>query len=290
MLAPARQRILQRTAGVLTFTPLDPDGEPSTDPVTVTVGVVNSAGDSIVASGTATVADGVNRTVTLTAANTADLDILTATWTVSGVTVGVTTHEVVGGYYFSVAALRLAEPHLADTSAYPTATLVRHRNEAENSFESWTNYAWVPRFSVVDIPCGGVLPLFAIRSVRWVRNYSDADTYTLLTAGELALIDHTGYPAGVLGGTWYGTRYVAGVEHGADAPPDYLVRRAQRWTRHLAMKQETSLSSAAVSYTTPEGMTVNVGRTGTDWRPTGDEFIDEVLRRPDVDHRLVGIA
>lgn len=289
MIAPARQRIMQRTAGVLTFTPVDSDGEPSTvDPGTVTVGVVNSAGDVVVAAGTATTAAGATRTVPLTAVHTAELDVLTATWTASAVTIGVTTHDVVGGVYFQVAALRLDEPTLRDESKYPREFLVDVRNEVEAFFESETNYAWVPRFSVVDVSPGGLTDLFAIRSVRWVRNYSDAATFTLFTAAELAAISASGFPYGTLynGSSWYGTRFVAGVEHGADAPPTQLKAQAIRYARMVANRPRSGIPSRTVAMQVVEGGTLTFRKAD----PTGDEEIDKVLRSPAIDHRLVGIG
>jgi DNA polymerase III subunit gamma/tau len=59
----------------------------------------------------------------LSAANNQSVDLLTATWKVSGTTVGVTKIAAVGAVYASVSAIRAREPRVADVSAYPTAAV-----------------------------------------------------------------------------------------------------------------------------------------------------------------------
>lgn len=277
------QRILQRTSAALTWSPVDSDGEPSlVDPGTVTVTITDSAGVELHADA-ATTSDGVERTYTLSTTDTATLDVLTATWKVAGNVVAETQAAIVGGYYFTLAELRASHKTVLDNGKWTNALLLKLRNEVEESFESWTQMSWVPRFSVSTVHAG-LADVQAIRNIRWIRHYSDNDTFTEGSAAEVA--DTHGTAWGSVHG-WchnYG-RTVIGVEHGMNEPPADLKAAAMRYCQRLATRRESGLSDRAQSYTTPEGMTVNVGRIGTDWRPTGDEIIDEVLRRPDIDHR-----
>lgn len=291
-MTPTRQRILQRTPASIQFQPVDSYGENTTvDPGLVTVTVARSDG-TVLYTAAATGGAGTSaRTYALTAVDTALLDVLTATWQVGGVTIGVTSHDIVGAYYFTIAELRRVEPDLSNETTYPTATLIAHRDEVETSFESWTQMAWVPRFTVVDqYPTYGhclLTDLYALRSVRWARTWSTDGTAT-----EVDSVTVAAWPGSYIGEIPYrfGSRVTLGAEHGQERPPADLKRVAMRYCRRLAQRATSGLSDRAQSYTTPEGQLVNLGRIGTDWRPTGDEYIDEVLRRPDIDHRTVGIG
>lgn len=290
-MTPVRQRIQQRTAATLTWSPIDSDGEASTtDPGTVTVGVVDAAGSTVVADGTATVASGASRTLALTAVHTANLDTLTATWKVAGVTVGVTEHDVVGGFYYSLAEVRAVEPTVANPVDYPNAGQVTIRAEVEAFFESCTNVAWMPRFTAVWCDPGASLltGLFYLRSVRWVREYAADGTYTALT--DLSALTPAATGSIARTGGFYGSRCLVGVEHGLSGPPADLKRAAMQYHRVRAQAASSGVPQRAVSLQMVDGGSVQFRSAGNEWRPTGIETIDEVLRRPDYDHRLPGIA
>ncbi len=291
MIDASAQRILRATTGTISCNPTDSDGEP-VDPGTVTVGVVASDGTVVTAAGTATTGS-TEPAWAYSVAQSALCDRWTATWKVGSDTIAVTEHEIVGGVYFTTAELRAAEPSVSEATPYTAPELVGWRREAEVSFESWTNCAWVPRFQIVDTygtgGCSLGLGVFYPRRIAWVRTYSSDGTYTVLSDTEVAALTFTDSGALVRSGGWYG-RYMVGVEHGKTRPPADLKRVAMRHTRRLAQRKNSGLSDRAQSYTTPEGQVVNLGRVGTAWRPTGDEVIDEVLRRSDIDHRSPGIA
>jgi hypothetical protein len=239
MIAGERRRIRQRATATLTFTPTDADGEPSTsDPGTVTIGIVSSDGTVVVAAGTATTAAGVSRTYALTAVHTANLDILTATWTANATTIGTTSVDIVGGYYFTTAELRAGEPSTRAESKYSDAEIIAARNDVEVCFERWQNVAWVPRLSTYRRPLDNLwtftLPQPYLRVVRWARIWTSPTDYTALTTAECAAIpaDDAGtlylpYPVWSM----YGLQ--VGYEHGNDAPPFDVKRAAMRYCRVL---------------------------------------------------------
>ena len=88
----ADEQIVAATAASLTWQPTGSDGEPA-DPGTVTVGVTRSNGTVVLADGTATSgATSTPRSVDVTAAQTASIDWLTATWKVGATVVATTVH------------------------------------------------------------------------------------------------------------------------------------------------------------------------------------------------------
>ena len=141
-------RVVRGSTATISFQGVDQFGEPA-DPGVVTVGVVDSFGDLVVAAGSATTGTGsAPRVFTLTPLQTSQLDVLTASWSSGGAVIGTTRHEIVGGVYVSVAGLRATEPALAEVAEYPSAKLVEAREQVEAMFEDACGRAFVPRFRV----------------------------------------------------------------------------------------------------------------------------------------------
>jgi len=292
----ADQRFVRATAGTLSWQGVDADGEPA-DPGTVTIGVTSSDGSTVIAAATATSGATTNpRTKALTVAQTANLDRLTATWTVSGVAVATTNVDIVGGVYASVATIRATDTVLASVTVDPTATLTRARTAAEQLFESVTGVAWVPRFDVVRLNGTGtsriLLPWPQLRRVRWCRIYSDATTYTSLTAGELAAIPAD--PAGVAVRTDLGVwpagaaNIEIGYEHGYDRPPQDIVDALVKTVRRGARRFDNGLPDNATSLQLTDVGSVSLATPGIGSWHTGIPEVDEVLKRRS--HRTPGVA
>ncbi len=295
-----RQRILRATTATLSWQPLDSDGEPATsDPGTVTVGVTTSDGTVLVAAGTATSGSSTaERTYSLTPAQTADLDVLTATWTVSGTTVAVTTHDIVGGFYCRTDDIRDREPSTADRSRDTSNALVATRNEVECMIESACGGAsFVPRFAttwqhaveVRDL----LLPVPWLRAVRWLRIWSDNETYTALTDAECSAIPSA--DSGIARLPYHVTgRIEIGFEHGMDYPPLDLRRAAIAAMRDGAQVARSGIPARAMSMQMADGSSAvfatpgrSMGRDGGRW-VTGIPSIDEVLARYDMS--IPGVA
>lgn len=296
------QRILQATTGSISWQPLDGDGEPA-NPGTVTVGVVSSDGTSVVAAGTATSGSTAEpRTLALTVAQTASLEVLTATWKVGTDTVAVTDHWIVGGFLYSIAEMRNREPSTADAARDVTAALRLARDETEETFEHATGIPWTPRLHVVSSTRdhdGYVLDtgcLFA-RSVRWCRLWYGEDDYTSLTAAELAQIapaedgvvklpvSTSGYrlvTAGVEVGYWQG-----GTTNGVQVPAD-VRRQALIAGRSGAHLSRSGIPDRATSQQLPDGTSITLATPGVGRWVTGIPSVDEMLKRRD--RRPIGRA
>lgn len=286
-----RQRILRATTATLSWQPLTSEGEPATvDPGVVTVGVTRSDGTAVIAAGHATSGTLLEaRTVALSAADTAELDILTATWKVGATVVAVTYAEIVGAFMFTVADLRAAQPSTESQGKYTPERIIAARAEVETFFADCTNVAFVPSFATwhsnrrSSATCTVTLPRPYLRRVRWARWWTSPTSSTDFTADEVEAInsvlpsDHGTIDLGWAG---RGGRIEVGYEHGLDAPPYDVKRVAMIYCRILCNKDKEP--SRLQPFTTPNGDAV-FDRAGTRWRPTGFEEIDEVLNR--WDHR-----
>jgi hypothetical protein len=291
MVAPTvDQRILRGVAATLSWQNVDSDGTAAAPSGVVTVGVTTADGTVVVAAGTATTGTGTGpRTVALTAAQTADLNLLTVTWTDAGDS---STHstlvEVVGGWYFSVAEARASDATLTDSTKYPDAAVLTARREVEEDFERICDVAFVPRYrrEQVSSQCGEILlPTPLPRTVRSVRLYSDGTSYTALTASELAdlRLDPTGLICGTLG-TY--DRVVVEWEHGHGKPPSALKTKALRYLRFRLNEALSAIPDRATSFSIDQGGTYRLD-TASQWK-VGVPDIDAELQRWSM--RVPGIA
>lgn len=275
------QRILRGTSATLTFQGRDADGEPA-DPGTVTVGVTRSDGSTVIAAGTATTVAGTTRTVDLTAAQTTTLDVLYASWSVSGTTIATTRHDVVGGFYFGIDDLRGAEP---STATAPDLTEFRRvRSYVETFIEQATRKAFVPRFDVARIEGSRgydvVLPRLHLRQVRWVKLWSSNTASSTLTPTAVAAIPPD--PSGIMRLDQSTCGYVVevGFEHGHDAPPADVAREAIRFAREQSNRARTrALPEAATSMRLDNGSFVTLATPGVGNWHTGITSVDDMIRR-----------
>jgi hypothetical protein len=290
-MAFSHQRIVQATAATLSWQGVNQDGDEA-DPGVVTVGVVRSDGSPVLAAGTPTSGSGSTpRTVTLTAAQTAELDLLTCTWkNADGVTVGSTVVHVVGGVYASLSQIRARDRVLADASTDADETLRRARAEAEHQFENTMKQAFVPRFDVARLNGSGratlTLPWAALRRVRWVRVWSGR-TFTSLSAEEVAAI--RAHEAGIAvrpdwaGWPWGRANIEIGYEHGHDTPPPDLQRALIQYVRRGARRHDNPILDQATSFTMVEGGTLSLATPGVGKWTTGIPDVDVVLMAYTVD-------
>jgi hypothetical protein len=278
----ASQRAVRSTAAVLRWQGVDPDGEPA-DPGTVTIGVVDSEGTVVVAAGSATTGSGSNpRTYTLSAAQTADLDVLTATWTVSGTVVAVTTLEIVGDVYVSASDVRLIEPALGEVPDYSTAKIHTARAQVEQMFEDACNRAFVPRFRVDTLRGSGrhwiVTRRPDVRAVRWA-NYTDYNgTVTTVDVSELEFDE-----LGVIkwrDDVWpSGYQVKIGYEYGLSRPPEDLRQAAVQAIRAQLNTFRSGIPDRATSFQPIDGGNVILATPGVGQWVTGIPAVDECLKR-----------
>lgn len=275
-------RAVQGAPVTVRFTPFDSDGESSTsDPGTVTVGVVRADGTVVVAAGTATTSDGASRTYTLTAAQTALLDVLTVTWTAGGVIVGTSTVEVVGSVLATVAEVRGIEDSTSDIGDYQTSDILRARTEVDAIFERACGgvLSFVPRYTLATVYAAtwnGTLDvphyfLRAVRSVSYVNVDGGVSPVDLTSGVDLSAgIRLNGY-------RWPCGRLLVGYEHGMDAPPPDVKRAAIAAIRRQLNLSRSGVEARAMSYTSPLGEVQRFPTPGLGPWVTGVPDIDAVL-------------
>lgn len=286
------QRILRGAPATLAYEHLDADGAAVDAAGTMTVGVTAADGTVVLAAGTTTV-HGVTGaySVALTGAETAQLGVLTATWSDSAAAAAAaartSSHEVVGGFMFSIAQVREFEPGLEDAADFPAGVIVDRRLEVEDEAEWICDIAFVPRYRRLTLDGGGdksiVAGVRAIRRVRSVRTYSSAgsSSYTAMSAGQLAglVVTVDGLIRRTDGGLFevgHGN-IVIEVEHGLDEPPGdlrvaALVRMADRLQR-----PDSGIPTRARSYSAMDGFSYDL--TIPDEFTTGIPAVDAVYTR-----------
>jgi len=288
------QRIQRGTAATITFVNVDQDGTAATPPGAVTVGVTRGDGTVVVAAGTATTTTGNVSTLALAPAQTAVLDLLTATWTVATAGAYTTQHEVVGGYYISLADLRW-QTNLGDDAKFPDSRLIDARRWFEDLFEEFTGVAWVPRYRRATVtaprydssmyPTWGatgnvVLPDMYLRTIRSLSYTSFSGATVAFTSTEVA--DLTYNDAGLVSRRSFAywpplnaMSMTLAYEYGHDSPPRDVWQAskmaiADRVTSDNSGNRQYSVSTAAgiVRTSTPGPNT-----------PFGIPFVDEVANR-----------
>lgn len=291
--APAAQRLLVAQPATLSVTY-------ASDPGAVTLTLTRADGTALV-TGAATSGAGTTRTYALTAAQTADLDRLTAVWT--SPTLGTVTQlvEVLGAHLFTVEQARAFDKkQLASTTAYPDSAIVEARDRITDAFEQLCGLAFVPRYRrvVLDGPAVGhvflgalstapgalLLPDLLVTRVRSVETRSGGD-WTAFTAQDLAdvVIEPGGVLRRELRGGWPLGRAVirVGYEHGYAAPP----LDVQRAALILATNQlvPSNLPERALSQATEVGTfrlaTAGYGRNNWFGIPSVDAVLEQHLRR-----------
>jgi hypothetical protein len=281
--AVADQRTLRGVAATLSFQNVDGDGTAVAPAGVVTVGVVTADGTEVLPPGTATSGTGSSpRTVNLTAAQTANLGLLTATWTDAGdSSVHTTTIEIVGGYFFSLAEARVSDATLANTAKYPDAAILATRRQIEDDFERICDVAFVPRYRREQLEARGGAVLLSTslpRVIRSVRIYSDGDTFTTLTAAQLTdlIVNDTGVMYGQ-GIPSCSDRIVVEWEHGHSRPPGNITTVALRYLRHRLNESISAIPDRATTFAITEGGTYSLTTAGA-WS-VGIPDIDAELDR-----------
>jgi hypothetical protein len=283
--AVADQRILQGVTANLQVTLRDQEGTAADAAGVLTVRVQDSADADILAAGTATTqgtsGDGIY-TRALTAAQTASLDLLTATWTDAGDgSTHVTRHEIVGGYYFSLADVRAHDEGLTAEN-YADAVVLAARRDVEEEAEAICGCAFVPRFAQVQVTGTGrnrlLLPPY-VRSVRAVTVHVPGWTTEILSEEQLADLEVDSADCLVRPGAIWptGALITVSLEHGLDRPPPDLRTAALTRLRHRLNASASGIPDRAESFTAGEGGTFRLATAGK--RRTGIPDVDAVYQR-----------
>lgn len=244
-------RILVGTSATIYSYKLDGTGE-AVNPGTTTVTITGADGNVVATAQTATESSTTHQlSFTLTPTQNNQLDWLTAVWTDAGDSTSWTTyHEVVGGFYFSVAQARTADTTLAGVD-YPDAALRALRDEVEREFESdqAIGRGLVPRYMRERV-CDGYLSKPDLRRVRSITGVlGDGETWTPFTSDQIATI-----PPSVIGEIvvpgycWPRGECIVEYEYGLDRPPSDLVRAILERLRYLSGRTSSGVPDKALTY------------------------------------------
>lgn len=283
----ADQVVLQGVAATIEWRNVDQDGT-ATEPGTVTVGVTRADGTVLLAAGTATTTvsgeTGLRRRA-LTAAQTADLDQLTATWTDAGdASTHTTTIDIVGGHLFTITEARESDPEIADN--FETAEIIEARADVTEEVEWICDRAFTPRFARATVDGRGDRELWLpsgdggrSNDLRTIEAVSIDGT--ALTAGELAELtladDKIVYAAE--GDSWdFGARnIVVSWTYGLDRPYRHLKRALLHRLRHRLHENRSGIPSRATNFSSVEGGTFALDTA--DIYKTGVPDVDAVYAR-----------
>ena len=246
-----------------------------------TISIADSAG-TVLTSGTSTDAGVGVYAFTLTPAQTANLDVYTATWTytMGGVAnqIAKTYYEVVGGFFFTVAEFRAYDARLASTVTHTEAEIREARDYAEEVIETACGVAFRPRGRRVTLSGTGINTVL-IPDLRPRSVISGTIDGTALTAAEVTDLDIQDWGAIVrdtLGYWTSGSRNVVlYYEHGYSEPPEEVKTAAMELAASRLVK--SAIPQRAESWTSDEG-SFRLSTPGPS-RPTGIPSVDAVIAR-----------
>ena len=265
----AKSRHLVGVAITLTMTGSDENGEPA-DPGTVTVAVTNSVGASVTSGAVAVSSN--DRSTTIAAADNAAVDRLTAVWSSGGAVLATTHHDVVGGFYASLADIR------------SNTTLLEVRSEVEYQLDDACRRAFVPRFASETLSGSGrnVLQLAQgdLREVVSLEYWTGAAWADLaVTVAEIepdsfgrAVLRRDVFPAGH-------KNLRVGYRYGLDRPPADLKRAVVKAVEARRAGDTSGIPSRAISVQGTELGNVVLATPGLGKWITAIPEIDEVINR-----------
>lgn len=243
---------LQRNQPGTLYATWERDGV-AVDPGTVTVTVTSDRTGLPVITSASTPGVGPDRSITLGASQTANLDYLTAVWTAADGSQLITYAEVVGSYLFTVGRARKRSP-LQDTNTYPTDQVIFYRTLAEMAIEDICGVAFVPRYSrhVASITGTGLLrlPRRDVRRVVQITTATDQGPQALPVLTGLRIISESLVFMPSLWNWWSQPIYVA-YEHGMDEPNPRAARAALELARRWIV--ESPWDERMTSFRTRDG-------------------------------------
>jgi hypothetical protein len=215
-------------------------GDAIADPRAVTVTITGADGTVLVTGGATTPLSGATaRSYALTPAQTARLDVLTCTWsvTIGGVPQTVETEvEIVGDLLFTVAEARTFDKaQLANPTKFSTETIAALRDELTETFAAICGVSFVPRYrqEVLGTEPSGLLVLStgqvtAIRDLAWLGSdgaWAVSGELPILLLGSVVSETLVGLPAYVARAQ-AGRFARLGYEHGYRRVPPAIRRAA----------------------------------------------------------------
>ena len=276
------RRILRDAAETLSVTFYS--GETGTDADgAVTIGIVDEAGATVVASGTSTTSGG-SGVYTYTLAAQSDLKRLTATWSgIWGTAMTFdTVHEVVGGFYTTPAEVRAMDSITGEAATFTAADVVEAITYAENIIDDYTGASWVQRYER-DTLNGTNDPTIKVSKMFPTTLLAATIDGTALTSAERT--DTALFESGEMtrkGAVWTftdpGNMVVIDYEHGVGttAPPD-IRWAAKTLARYHLLEQVSRIPDRAISVQSEFGQ-IQLAQPGMN-RPTPLPDVNVVLNR-----------
>ena len=257
----------------------DADGEPAAPSGTVTVGVVRSDGSTLIAAGTATVEASVStRSVSLSVAQTAAVDLLTATWSVGATVVASTVHAVVGAPLLTLAEYHRHQPKGRVVVA---SEFGPRREEARQWFADKLRRHMVPTMVVERIATKGgkeiALRYPDLREVRWAREVLDDGTRQTI-AGAAGILPSPDGVARLLDDLWPVGTVEIGYVTGWDRPDEDAKRVVSRLITHHLSSSTGNVDERAEFYSDGAGGTVRLSVEGRGSNVSSIPAINEFVR------------
>jgi hypothetical protein len=267
----------------LVYEGTDENGEPA-DVGTVTVAVTDAYGTAVTAGAVAESGDSNEvRTATVAAANNRSVDRLTAVWSNGDGVLATTLHDMVGGFYCTVAEMR-ADTVLSSVVKHPTVSLLSDRLEVESMLDDACRRSFVPRFytEVLSGTGTGVLQLLQadLREVAWAQYWTGTAWADLsVTVAEIpadpfgrAVLRDDVWPCG-------DSNIRVGYRFGWDRPPADLRRAVVKAVQSRRTGDNSGIPSRAISVQGTELGNVVLATPGLGKWITAVPEIDEVINR-----------
>lgn len=197
--------------------------------------------------------------------------VYTVRWDGGVTAVDVTTVEVVGGFLFSVPALRASEVGLT-ADRFPAAEVAHYRTVTEVEFETITGRSFTPRTAFLraeDAPAEGeLLPYVDVRSVT-ILGPSDGPVDAPIERIERYAF-MPALPDEAIG---------VEIAYGFTAVPADIRRVGMLRTRWHLMAERSAIPDRATSYQPADGGTYLLATPGRAGYHTGVPDVDAVLDR-----------
>ena len=251
----------------------------------VTVGVVDEAGNTVVAAGTATTAAG-SGVYTYSLAAQSNLKRLTATW--SGTFGGSamtfdTTHEIVGGFYCTLPEVSAMDLIAGESSTFPAADIIQAIGYATSIIDDYCGTSFVYRYHR-DVLNGNNDDTIQVSEMFPQVLLSASIDGTALTTDEknnTALFDDGSMTRKT--GTWTynnpGNKVIIEYEAGASkTPPSDIRWAAKTLARYHLLEQVSRIPDRAISVQSEFGQ-IQLSQPGGLNRPTPLNDVNVVLSR-----------
>ena len=275
--------VLRNSAETLTVTFYSAETPTAPNTGSLTVGIVDEGGDTIVAAGTSTTSSSTG-VYSYALPAQADLNRLTATWSGTFVTAMSFTsqHEIVGGFYTTPIEVRNMDSITGESSTFPTADLVEAITWATSVIDDYTGASFVYRYErdVLDGTGSDHLKLSKMFPRKILSASIDGTALTSAEISDIALHENGVIIRG--DGVWSfndpGKKVIVEYEHGIQkTPPSDIAWAAKTLARYHLIEQVSRIPDRAMSISSEFG-NIQLAQPGMN-RPTPLPEINTILNR-----------